>query len=76
MRHLADDITDQVIDRFIDQRKKLGLSHEKLAEKAGLHRSAISLIESKKRSPSLKNCLCIAMALELELAKIIKETSD
>jgi DNA-binding XRE family transcriptional regulator len=38
-------------------RKKKGLSHDKLAKMAGLHRSTVSLIESKKRIPTILTCL-------------------
>lgn len=47
-------------------RKKRGLSQEAFAEKAGLHRTYISSIESGRRSISLENIQKIADALEIE----------
>jgi len=69
----TDQIINYVVDRFIELRTDQSLSHEKLAEMAGVHRSTISLIESKKRSPTLKNCIRIASALKANLSQILKE---
>lgn len=68
-----EEITDKIVDHFIKLRKGLGLSHERLAEKTGLHRSTISLIESKKRSPTLKNCIKISKALGHELSALLSK---
>lgn len=70
----ADKIVDDVIARFKEIRLEQGLSHETLAEKAGLHRTAISLIESRKRQPSFVNCIKIANALDVDLAYILNDT--
>ncbi len=69
---LAPHIQEAVIDGFIARRKKLGLSHEKLAALAGLHRTAISHIENRRRNPTLLACLKLAQALEYPLSKIIR----
>ena len=67
---------EQTIDAIIDQLKQIrieqNLSHEKLAEKTRLHRSTISLIESRKRQPTLLTCIKIAEALDVDLADIMK----
>ena len=42
-----------------------------LAEKCGLHRSTISLVESKKRMPSILVCLKIAKALDKNIKSMI-----
>lgn len=57
-------------------RNKLGLSQEKFAEKAKLHRTYISAIESNRRSISLDNIQKIADALEIETYKLFKEEGD
>lgn len=64
-------IVDEVIKRLTEKRKSLNLSHEKVAELAGLHRSTISLIESRKREPTLQTVIKIAHALDYDLAKLI-----
>ena len=47
-------------------RNAIGLSQERFAEKAGLHRTYISAVERGKRSIALDNVQKIADALEIE----------
>ena len=46
-------------------RKRLGLSQEALAEECDLHRTEISLLERRKRSPRLETIVSLAAALGL-----------
>ncbi len=46
-------------------RLKRGLSQEQLAAKAGLHRTAISLIENAERSSTLETVEKLARALKV-----------
>lgn len=64
------DIRDVFSKNLKNYRNKLGLSQEKFAEKAKLHRTYISAIESKRRSISLDNIQKIADALEIETYKL------
>ena len=48
-------------------RKKLGLSQEQLAEKAGLHRTYIGMIERAEKNITLCNIEKIAYALEVPI---------
>ena len=58
-------------------RNQLGLSQEAFAEKAKLHRTYISAVESKRRSISLDNIQKIAEALEIDTYKLfINEDGD
>lgn len=68
----AEKIADKAIGLLEQERKRQGLSHEKLAAKTGLHRSSISLIESKKRKPTLLVCTKIAIALGIQLSEVLK----
>lgn len=52
-------------------RKLRNLSQEALAEKAGLHRTSISLIERNLRSPTLTTLEAIAHALSMSPAALI-----
>ena len=70
-----ENIASKLVDELIRLRKEQGLSHEKLAEMTGLHRSTISLIESKKRNPTVITCLKICKALELELHTVLSRIS-
>lgn len=68
MEKQAPEITHKaIIEALKAERKRQGLSHEKLAEKAGLHRSAISLIESGERKPTLLSVLKILAVLGISL---------
>ena len=54
-------------------RLKIGLSQEKLAEEAGLHRTYISDIERGDRNVSLVNIRRLAKALKIQSSDIMKE---
>jgi transcriptional regulator with XRE-family HTH domain len=64
-------LVERVVNELTQLRKAQGLSHEKLAEKTGLSRPAISFIESHKRVPTILTCAKIAKALGARLADII-----
>lgn len=72
----AEKDVDLIVARLKALRLEQKMSHEKLAEKAGLNRSTISLIEARKRQPTLLSCLRIAAALDCDLAKIIQSRKD
>ena len=71
----AEERVKRLLEKFEEVRKQQGLSHEKLAEKAGLHRSTVGLLENKKRIPTILTCFKIADALDVSLVSIIKEVS-
>ncbi len=54
-------------------REKRGLSQERLAELAGLHRTYIGGIERGERNVSLVNIARLARALGLSLAQLMTE---
>ena len=49
-----------------------GISQEKLAELAGLHRTYISSIELGKRNVSLQNIQALASALKIPIYQLFK----
>lgn len=53
-------------------RKKAGISQEELADKAGLHRTHVSLIEREKRNVSILTIEKIAEALGIDPFKLLK----
>lgn len=53
-------------------RLKAGLSQEKLAELAGLHRTYISAVERERRNISIENIENIAEALNIDAYKLLK----
>ena len=67
---------EKIIDALVNERKRQELSHEKLGELSGLHRTAISHIENRKRNPTLISCLKISYALGISLGDIIKQAEQ
>ena len=55
------------------KRKSLGLSQEKLAEKAGCDRQSINRVENAAYSPSLDRVFKLADALGLSLSDLFDE---
>ena len=62
-----------VIARLKEERLKGGLSQAALAEAAGLSRTAITMIESGQRRPTLMVCHALAKALGLALSNVISD---
>lgn len=54
-------------------RKKVGISQEKLAELAGLHRTYVSSVERGQRNISLLNIEKLAEALNIEMRDLMPE---
>ena len=52
-------------------RLKRGISQEKLAELAGLHRTYVSSVERGERNISLINIEKLAIALDVSMAKLM-----
>jgi transcriptional regulator with XRE-family HTH domain len=68
------DTLQQKFGNVIRQRRqKLDLGQEALADKAGLHRTHVSLLERGKRMPSLQVIKKLAAALETTMASLIQE---
>jgi len=65
---------DQIIDAFAQvlqsRRRKAGLSQEELAHRAGLSTSYVSLLESRKRQPTLSVMSTLARELDLTFAAL------
>lgn len=64
-------IVDSVVSQLLAARKEKKLSHEKVAQLSKLHRSTISLTESRKMQPTLLTLLKIANALECDLSRML-----
>jgi transcriptional regulator with XRE-family HTH domain len=58
---------DRFAQNLLTLRKKAGLSQEALAEASGLHRTEISLLERRKRSPRVETLVVLARALGFSL---------
>lgn len=56
-------------------RGKVGVSQEKLADMAGLHRTYVSSVERGQRNISLLNIEKLAQALGVEMRELMPEES-
>lgn len=54
------------------ERKKLGLSQEDFADKAGFHRTYIGMIERAERNITLSNIKKLAKALHISTSALLK----
>ncbi len=54
-------------------REEQGISQEAFAHKAGLHRTAISMIETSKRSSTLETIEKLAKALDVPAAELMPD---
>jgi transcriptional regulator with XRE-family HTH domain len=59
-----------------EHRKRVGLSQEKLAEAADLHRNFIGLVERGANSPSLRAIGALASALGLRPSDLLTEAES
>jgi transcriptional regulator with XRE-family HTH domain len=64
-------IVDSIISQLLQARKEKKFSHDKVAELSRLNRSTISLIEARKREPTLLTCVKIANALDCDLSRLL-----
>lgn len=58
-----------------EERLKRGLSQEELAEKAGLHRTYIGMIERAEKNITLINIAKLAKPLQMSLDELMKGIS-
>lgn len=58
------------------RRKALGVSQEKLAEMAGLHRTYIGMIERAEKNVTLINIERLAKALNVSIDKLFEFTNE
>jgi transcriptional regulator with XRE-family HTH domain len=54
-------------------RKAKGISRERLAHAAGLHRTYVGLIERGQRNPTLDAAHALARALGMRLSELVRE---
>jgi len=57
----------QVVKEFKEMRKKLGLTQQQLADKAGIDRTVITKIETGARNTTLNSLITLAEAMDKKL---------
>lgn len=65
------DILHSFSERVKYFREQLGLSQEKLAEKAHLHRTYMGALERTQKVPSLLTVVKLAKALNVDISELI-----
>lgn len=73
---MPQDILVQFGKKVREERHKQRLSQEQLAEKAGLHRTYIGMIERAEKNITLENIHKICKALDLNLGALFKDFND
>lgn len=69
----AERLTGKVIEVLKEERARQGLSHEKLATKARIHRTAISHLEKGIRKPTFLMLIKLSRALGFDVSQIVKK---
>ena len=73
---MPQDILVQFGKKVKEERLKQRLSQEQLAEKAGLHRTYIGMIERAEKNITLLNMHKIAKALNVSLCDLLGSDND
>ena len=73
MRKAADEFAKELIVALKKERTARNISHEKLAELAGISRQAVGKIEAGDRTPSIKNVFKLVRAMDMTLSDFIQK---
>lgn len=69
-------MNSSILEKFGQQLKKLrtekNLTQEQFAQKCGLHKNYIGMVERGERNPSLINIEIIAKGLEISISELMK----
>jgi transcriptional regulator with XRE-family HTH domain len=68
---MAENVLVKFGNRVREERKKQKISQEALAEKAGVHRTYIGMIERAEKNITLNNIEKISKALGLPISKLM-----
>lgn len=66
-------ICSRVAQILRQERERRGLSMNLVAERAGLSQQMVSYVERGMRNPTLETLLRIAAAMEIDLARVLKQ---
>jgi transcriptional regulator with XRE-family HTH domain len=73
---LRNEISAHVARLLKEEREKRAISLNVLAQKSGLSRQTVSYVEQEAQSPSLDTLLRLTLALDVELADLIKRAKQ
>ncbi len=66
-------VCSRVAQILRQERERIGLSMNAVAERAGLSQQMVSYVERGMRNPTLETLLRIAAAMEIDLAEILTQ---
>jgi transcriptional regulator with XRE-family HTH domain len=69
---MEEDILIQFGKRVKELRSEKKLTQEQFAQKTGLHKNYIGMVERGERNPSLINIQVIAKGLEISISELLK----
>ncbi|QDT65246.1 helix-turn-helix domain-containing protein [Calycomorphotria hydatis] len=70
------DISIRFGNRLREVRSAVGISQEKLGERAGLHRTFISMVERGKRNVTIETVEKLAMALGCRMGELMPDDNS
>ena len=70
---VREEICAEVVRLLVEERKRLGISGNSLAEKSGLSQSLISSLETNPWNPTLDTLLRIGDVLQVDVGEIIRK---
>lgn len=73
---LQEETRKNIIQKYVECRKKQKLTQAELAERAGISRTNISRFESGTYNPSLETLVKVALALGMSLDVSLDEIND
>lgn len=76
IKKMQNTVLIQFGNKIREERHKQHLSQEQLAEKAGLHRTYIGMIERAEKNITLENIHRISKALGLNLSELFRGFND
>jgi transcriptional regulator with XRE-family HTH domain len=65
-------VRSQFAANLREQRERAGLSQEALADVCDLHRTEISLLERRRRSPRLETIVILARGLGISASELVE----
>ena len=75
-REDAEKLSQEVINILKQKRLEKGISKLEISKQTGISRTAITLIENNKNSPTLRTLLIISSCINVDLADILQEVQN
>lgn len=72
----ASQINALLSKRLAQERIRRGISKKRLAGMAGFDRSTVAFIENPAKNPTINNLIRYALALDIDLGKLISECQE